>query len=97
MMFPRIYMDNTKRDTPPDRPDRKLGAGHLMDRLKRYKRHIPKNTGEEASPIHDASSHGADAFGGLAEIVDRVRNVEEEPGATIPAFSNIEPSMGCLG
>jgi phage terminase large subunit len=97
MMFPRVYMDNARRDTPPERPDRKLGAGHLMDRLKRYKRHIPKTTGEEATPVHDISSHGADAFGGLAEIVDRIRNEVEEPVAALPGFSNVEPSMGLLG
>ncbi len=98
MMFPRVYMDNSKRDTPPERPDRKLGAGHLMDRLKRYKRHIPKTTGEEASPVHDASSHGADAWGGLAEIVDRIRNDVDEPmPVVLPEFSNVETSMGMLG
>jgi phage terminase large subunit len=98
MMFPRVYIDNTKRDTPPDRPDRKLGAGHLLDRLKRYKRHIPKNTGEEASPVHDVNSHAADAFGGLAEIVDRIRNDGDEmPALSTPGFSNVESSMGMLG
>lgn len=96
MMFPRIYMDNTKRDTPPDRPDRVLGAGYLMERLKRYKRHVPKNTGEDAGPVHDLSSHGADAFGGLAEIVDRIRNDADVPVTVLPAFSNVEPSMGML-
>lgn len=97
MMFPRIYMDNTKRQTPPDRPDMALGAGNLMERLKRYKRHVPKNTGEDAGPVHDLASHGSDAFGGLAEIVDRIRNDGEMQVVTLQGFSNFEPSMGVLG
>lgn len=96
MMFPRVYIDNTKRETPPERPDRALGAAHLMERLKRYKRYVPKNTGEDAGPVHDAASHGADAWGGLAEIVDRIRNDGDVPTVTLPAFSNAEPSMGML-
>lgn len=100
MMFPRVYMDNTKRETPPDRPDRVLGAAHLMDRLKRYKRHIPKSKeleGEEAKPLHDINSHGADAWGGLAEVVDRIRNTDDTPDRPLPGFRNVEPSMGLLG
>lgn len=100
MMFPRVYLDNTKRETSPDRPDKVLGAAWLMERLKRYKRHVPKSKeleGEEASPVHDINSHGADAFGGLAEIVDRIRNEADMPTVTLPVFSNVEPSMGVLG
>ncbi len=90
-------MDNSKRETPPDRPDRALGPWHLMERLKRYKRYVPKNTGEDAGPVHDLSSHGSDAWGALAEIVDRIRNDNEMPTVTLPAFANVEPSMGVLG
>lgn len=97
MMWPRIYMDNSKHDTPPERPDRLVGAGHLMDRLKRYKRDIPKATGEPTGPTHDASSHGSDAFGGLAEIVDRIRNEGDQPRAVVKPFSNVDPSLGLLG
>lgn len=97
MMFPRVYMDNTQFDTPTDRPDRKLGAGHLMERLKRYKRNVPRTTGEPASPVHDINSHGADAFGGLAEIVDRIRNDSDAPMEVLPGFSNVDSTMGTLG
>ena len=97
MMFPRVYMDNTKRDTPPERPDRLLGAGHLMTRLKNYKRHVPKNTNEDGGPVHDINSHGADAWGGLAEIIDRIRNSDEAKLDKLPGYSNVEPSMGVLG
>lgn len=97
MMFPRVYVDNTKRDTPPDRPDRLLGARHLMERLKRYKRTVPKTTNEPASPTHDAASHGADAFGGLAEIVERIRNESGRPVPDVPGYRNVDSSMGMLG
>jgi hypothetical protein len=97
MMFPRIYIDNAKHDTPPERPDRCLGAGNLLDRLRRYKRNVPSTTGEPAGPTHDANSHGADAFGGLAEIVDRIRNEGEMPKASVRPFENVDASMGLLG
>jgi phage terminase large subunit len=97
MMFPRVYMDNSKFDTPPERPDRLLGAAHLMDRLKRYKRNVPKTTQEPTSPVHDISSHGADAWGGMAEIVDRIRNDGEMPLPNIKPFENVDASMGLLG
>lgn len=97
MMFPRIYMDSSKFDTPPERPDRLLGAAHLLDRLKRYRRNVPRTTMEPTGPFHDISSHGADAFGGLAEIVDRIRNEGELPKANVRPFQNVDASMGLLG
>lgn len=97
MMFPRVYVDNSKHETPPDRPDRLLGAANLMDRLRRYKRNVPRTTQEPTGPVHDIASHGADAWGGLAEIVDRIRNEGELPTATVAPFRNDDPSMGLLG
>ena len=97
MLWPRIYVDNSKHDTPPDRPDRLLGAAHLVDRLKRYKRDVPAKTGEPAGPLHDISSHGADAYGGLAEIVDQIRNEGDLVLPVIPPFKNFDASMGLLG
>lgn len=97
MMWPRVYMDTTKRDTPIDRPDQLLGAGNLMDRLKRYRRTVPKATNEPTGPVHDASSHAGDAFGALAEIVDQIRNEGDGPVIKVPGFVNADPSMGMLG
>ena len=68
-----------------------------MDCLKRYKRTIPITTGEPASPKHDEFSHGADAFGGLAEIIDQIRNEADMPFVQLPEYENLEPSMGTLG
>jgi phage terminase large subunit len=97
MMFPRVYVDNSKHETPPERPDRLVGAAHLLDRLKRYKRVVPRSTMEPAAPTHDAASHGADAWGGLAEIADRIRNDGDERRVSIPQFRQTDPSMGLLG
>lgn len=101
MMFPRVYLDDTKRTTPSDRPDRVIGGWWLMERLKQYKRHVPRtgaSAGEPGGPVHDSSSHGADAFGGLAEIVDRIRNPSDDGAAVVlPAFRNAQSGMGMLG
>lgn len=98
MMFPRVYIDNTKRDVPPEFPDRAIGAGNLMEHLKRYKRTIPKGTGEPAAPVHDRASHAADAWGGLAEIVDQIRNDSDATPVPAPAgFRQTDRGMGLLG
>jgi phage terminase large subunit len=64
MMFPRVYADETK-------------AERLMTCLKRYRRGVPESTGEPGLPVHDEYCHGADAFGGLAMIVDKLTNDTE--------------------
>lgn len=66
MMFPRVYMDETKAD-------------RLMFCLKRFRRGIPEATGEPGSPVHDEYSHGASAFGDMAGIVDQLRNEADKP------------------
>lgn len=97
MAFPRIYMDTSTFDVPPERPDRLLGAANLLERLKRYKRNVPKTTGEPSGPTHDVNSHGADAFGALSEIVDRIRNDGDQTGPAMRPWENLDPSMGLLG
>lgn len=93
MMFPRTYIDSTERA----RDTGYLGCGRLMDCLKRYRRNVPKSTDEPSTPVHDQYSHGADAFGGLAEIVDQIRNDGDIPEIRLPAFSNVDAAMGVLG
>lgn len=94
MMFPRVYIDNSPAK---ERTTGHLGTFRLMDCLKHYKRTVPKSTLEPTSPIHDQYSHAADAYGGLAEIVDQIRNENEVPFEKLPAFRNSQPSMGMLG
>lgn len=94
MMFPRIYID----DSPlRERGTGYLGTSRLIECLKHYKRNVPGTTDEPSKPMHDQYSHGAEAFGGLAQIVDQLRNELEVKMPNVAAFSNSEPSMGLLG
>lgn len=61
MMWPRVYMDKTK-------------CLRLMDCLKHFRRNVPQTTGEPGTPVKDEYRHGADAYGGLARIVDKLSN-----------------------
>lgn len=81
MLFPRVYMDEKK-------------AARLLECLKRYRRNVPQSTGEPGTPLHDEFSHGADAYGGLAVIVDQLSNTGLEPLPKTPAFKPLDPEMG---
>ncbi len=81
MMFPRVYMDEMK-------------CAQLLDCLKRYRRGVPESTGEPGAPVHDEYSHGADAFGGLAMIVDKLGNEREQPLPRVEPFKPFDPGVG---
>lgn len=93
LLFPRIYIDNTERKADTGY----MGGARLMECLKKYRRNVPTTTGEPATPRHDEFSHGADAFGAVAEIVERIRSELPEPPAQLDAFQSTDPSMGMLG
>jgi len=94
MMFPRVYIDDTDRKADSGY----LGGARLLECLKRYKRNVPKTTEEPMSPVHDAASHAADAFGALAEIVDQIRNeTERPPPPPVPKFRSTVRRTGMLG
>lgn len=61
MTFSRIYFD-------------KLKAARLVECLKRYRRHINKQTNEAGSALHDEFSHGADAFRYACIVADALSN-----------------------
>ncbi len=63
LMFPRVYVDD--------------GSIDLVNALKRYRRGVNQRTNEPGAPVHDSASHGADAFRGLAVIIDSVSNAGE--------------------
>jgi phage terminase large subunit len=65
MAFGQVYFDRSK-------------ASRLVECLKRYRRHVPSNTGEAATPVHDEYSHGADAFRYMAMVAERMSNDEAE-------------------
>lgn len=93
LLFPRIYIDNTERQVTTGF----MGGARLMECLKKYRRNVPVTTGEPATPRHDEFSHGADAFGALAEVVDKIRNEFPEPLAPIQPYQSFDQSMGMLG
>ena len=72
-MFPRAYIDETE-------------APRLVECLKKYRRAIPTTTNEPGSPVHDEYSHGADAWRGLATIVDQLNNSDRPPPPLVPTF-----------
>src|SRR5688572_28357036 len=61
LIFPRIYADKNE-------------AGHLVNRLARYKRTVNEQSGVIGAPVHDDQSHGADAFRYLSLVADQLRN-----------------------
>ena len=81
MMFPRVYMDETK-------------CARLMDCLKRFRRGVPESTGEPGAPVKDEYRHGADAFGGLSIIVDKLRNERDIPMPRFENWTPADPGMG---
>ena len=80
MMWPRVYMDEEK-------------CARLMTCLKRFRRGVPESTGEPGAPVKDEYRHGADAFGGLATIVDQLTN-EERKTVKTPAYVSLDPGSG---
>lgn len=81
MLFPRVYIDETK-------------AERLVECLKKYRRSIPTTTNEPGSPVHDEYSHGADAWRGLAMIVDKMRNDGDGPKVFVPKRVMTNPRVG---
>lgn len=80
-VFPRAYIDDEN------------GAG-LVDCLRKYRRGIASTTGEPGNPVHDAYSHGADAWRGLGQIVEKVRNELEMPKIVVPKRPSSGRRMG---
>lgn len=82
MMFPRVLFD-------------KDNAEGLVERLKRYRRRVSRQTNEPGSPLHDENSHGADLFRYICLNADSMHNEDEKP---LP-FKNINytPTVGSMG
>jgi phage terminase large subunit len=62
--------------------DRVKGAP-LLEHLRRYRRVIPKTTGEPAGPMHDEHSHGADMVRYAAQAAPLM---DDEEGTKLPAL-----------
>ena len=63
MTMPRIYVDVKK-------------AARLIECLKRYRRHVSKQTLAETGPVHDEFSNGADSFRYLCLNIEKMTNEE---------------------
>lgn len=70
-LFPRVYFNTASQ-----------GVVTLVEHLRRYRRHINRQTSAAGAPVHDSHSHGADAFRYLAAVADNLQNEiqkESEP------------------
>ena len=79
LMFNRLYFDKTK-------------TTRLIECLKRYKRAINQQTGEESAPFHDEFSHGADCFRYICLNVDKMSN--EDYSNMTPIYQNTQDENG---
>jgi phage terminase large subunit len=81
-VFPRIWFNSESK-----------GVQVLMEHLKRYRRHVSRTTGEASRPLHDAHSHGADAFRYLALVADQLSNSVRK----VPRQSSVQAVGGWMG
>lgn len=78
MTFRQIYID--KR------------CERLIECLKRYRRAIPKSTGEAAKPLHDEFSHGADALRYAVLAAPQMDSVNNGEGLKLPPLEKLHPA-----
>lgn len=72
-------------------------TGRLVECLKRYKRVVPKRTGEPMKPDHDEYSHGADMVRHLACVVDQLTNETDTKPIRLPEPRVYDRGVGALG
>lgn len=97
MLFPRVFFDDSVKE---GRDGGYVGAGRLVECLKKYRRNVPTSTEEPKSPVHDQYSHGADAYRLLARVADRLMNPEDVRAMmapNLPMYESSDPGMGVLG
>jgi len=75
MVFPRVYFDEKRTE-------------RLIDCLQNYKFGINAQTGAYTSPVHDDSSHGADAFRYLAMCEGQMTNSTWSGSISYPKIYN---------
>jgi phage terminase large subunit len=56
----------------------------LIECLKRYRRTIPKSTGEPSKPLHDEFSHGSDAARYMALAAPQMDAINNGEGLKLP-------------
>jgi len=80
-MFPRVYMNSETCHV-------------LMECLKRFQRAVPVTTQEPGRPMKTPYRHGADAFGGLAMIVDKIETVGSRAPTRAVEHQVLDAGMG---
>lgn len=83
MALPRCYVDQTR-------------CLKLIEALKRYRRHVNRQTGEGGAPFHDSASHGADCTRYIATNIDNMTNAitqrQRPQGAA--SYSPLDAAVG---
>lgn len=79
MAFPRMYFDQDKCHArqaphPSDLVKHTDLSNRLIECLKRYRRHINRQTGTTTTPMHDQHAHGADMVRYIALNADSMHN-----------------------
>jgi phage terminase large subunit len=101
MMFPRIYIDSS--DFSKRRQTGWLGCARLIECLRHYRRAVPSISKanpdpEPAGPKHDQYSHGCDAFGATAEVVDQIADeFNQDLAPTLAPPTIYDTGMGPMG
>jgi len=92
LTFPRMYFDRSKccADKSPGRTQHVNHtplSNRLLECLKRYRRHINRQTDTTTTPVHDINAHGADMTRYVALNSDGMTNtgavVLQHPAASI--------------
>jgi phage terminase large subunit len=79
LAFPRIYFDrdkcNAEKAPRTEGPVKHTNLSHrLIECLKRYRRHINRQTEAASTPVHDDYAHGADMLRYVALNADNMHN-----------------------
>lgn len=80
MMWPRVYINDEK-------------CARLVECLKRFRRNVPESTGEPGAPVKDEYRHGADAFGYLGMVVEKLQNDQRTP-VKVTEFKPFDQGVG---
>ena len=80
-IFHQCYFDKNK-------------TADLIESLRRYKRGINSRTGVAGSPVHDDSSHAADAFRYMALNATSFTNEDRKPAQVAPRRENYDYGVG---
>lgn len=93
-VLPRVDVDDGIRDTRMAMKQMFINRSkceRLIECLRRYRRHVPRTTGEPAKPVHDQYSHGAD---GIRYTAQAVSIMDDEVGMKLPDLKY--PKMAML-